>query len=283
MGRIDRQQFEMLLEKEYDTCRKCSRELKNLDKGRNGFSVYCEACDLGYYVGRVMDVYYERFYTYREICAICCSEILKAESTMHFVESIADFKYSVYALGICENCKQSQFYKKLENAILDEGIKAKLIFDARQIFIKLKNSKKFKHKLHETLIEISLKLACDENGCISPFEPKMSYLAQARRIIGIKQRMLPLEYVEAQMMILARGNEELSVHSLKIESVAKEILSKLEPSGHNPAVLSGAAIYIAAGGLLSQREIERALNISQVSISNVSRKIKAELARVDKA
>ncbi len=282
MGKIDKQQWEMLLKKEYDICKKCSRNLKNLDKERNGFSVYCEACDLGYYVGRVMDVYYERFYTYREVCAICGIQIVKTESTMHFLESIADFKYSVYVLGICENCKQNQFYKKLENVILDEEIKAKLIFDARQIFSKLKSNKKFKHLPHENLVEISLKLACDENGCIAPFEPKMSHLAEARKIIGIKQRMTPFEYIEAQMLILARRNEELSIHSFKIESLAKEILSKLEPCGHNPAVVSAAAIYISSGGLLSQREIERELNISQVSISNVSRKIKAEL-KLDKA
>lgn len=287
MGRIDKQQWEMLLKKEYDKCRRCNRELRNLDKEKNGFSVYCDACDLGYYVGRVMDVYYERFYTYREICAICNKEILRGETTMHFLESIVDFKY-IYALGVCENCKQSQFYKKLEKMFLEEDIKAKLIFDARQVFAKLKGDKKFKRLPHESLVEISLKLACDENGCIAPFEPKMSYLAQARKIIGIKQRMTPFEYIEAQMMILARRNEELSVYSLKIESQAKEILSKLESlgklesSGHNPAVLSAAAIYLSSGGLLSQREIEKALNISQVSISNISRKIKAELG-VDKA
>ncbi|MEM2934134.1 MAG: hypothetical protein QXQ02_01815 [Halobacteria archaeon] len=277
MGRIDQQRWEMLLKKEYDRCQKCSRELKNLDKERNGFSVYCDACDLGYYVGRVMDVYYERFYTYREVCAICSKEILKEQATMHFLESIVDFKYNVYALGVCENCKQSQFYKKLEKVFLDEDIKAKLIFQARQIFAKLKSSKKFKRLPHETLVEISLKLACDENGCIAPFEPKMSYLTQARKIIGIRQRMTPVEYTEAQMMILARRNEELSVHSFKIESLAKEILSKLKPIGHNPAVLSAAAIYLSSEGLLSQREIEKALNISQVSISNISRKMKAEL------
>lgn len=282
MGRIERQQWETLLKKDYERCQKCGRELRNLDRDKNSFSVYCDACDLGYYMGGIGDVYYERFYTYREHCAICNLEISKATTSMHFLENIDSFKYGVYALGICENCRQSQFYKKLENVILDEEIKAKLIFDGRQILAQLKDSKKFRQLSHETIVEVALKLACDENGCILPFDPKMSYLAEARKITGIKQRMTPLEYMEPQMIILARSSEDFGIYRFRIESLAREILSRLEPSGHNPAVISAAAIYICSGGMLSQREIERALNISQVSISNVSRKIR-KMLELDKA
>ncbi len=280
MGGIEKQKWLTLVQKDYERCQKCGRELKNLDRGINGFSVYCDACDLGYYVGKVADVYYERFYTYSERCAVCDLEISKADAGMHFLETINNFKYNVFALGICDNCKQSQFYQKLENIILDEEVKAAMIFDARRIFACLKDNKKFRKYSHEKMVELALKLACDENGCIVEFDLKMSHLAVARKITGIKQRMTPAEYIEAQMMVLARNNEDLSINRYNIESQAKEILGKLEPSGHNPAVLSAAVIYICSNKVLSQREIEKSLNISQVSISNVSRKIRNELDKI---
>jgi len=130
---------------------------------------------------------------------------------------------------------------------------------------------------------VALKLACDKNSCALRLKVKNKYLQKGRKISGIKTRLYPEEYLDAQISILKHYNnciedDETRIILDKVRTWAlqkmKELYENPLETNYIPINISLALIYL---GLIkyktphTQLTLRQLFNCGEGNIRRISR------------
>jgi hypothetical protein len=160
---------------------------------------------------------------------------------------------------------------------LCDKAKEVLLQDAREICEKLD----LKSNCYGLKEAVALKLACDKNSCVLSIKPPVKYLSEGRRQTGIKQRIKPSEYIDAQIKLLSKTEYKEHPNFEVFKQTCYKLLKEEEkiPLG-NPRSTAVTIIYIAsilAGMRLTQTKLKQFFNISEPAIRKNFEKIISSL------